>query len=117
MRIDDSPGGLHKASSVLAKNGINVEDAYGFTIRGSHEAVFVFQVKDVKKTEKILQDAGFSGPGGQGALFSVTVPRAFRACTSVSLQRAGALSPCRGFTVLICFRGMSMIPPAVRTRY
>ena len=60
VRIDDSPGGLHKASSVLARNDINVDDAYGFTIRGSHEAVFVFQVKDVKKTEKVLQEAGFS---------------------------------------------------------
>jgi len=60
VRIDDSPGGLHRAASVLAKNDINVDDAYGFTIRGSHEAVFVFQVKDIKKTEKVLQEAGFS---------------------------------------------------------
>lgn len=59
VKIDDSPGGLHKASSVLAKNDINVDDAYGFTIRGSSEAVFVFQVKDVRKTEKVLEDAGF----------------------------------------------------------
>ncbi len=61
IRIDDSPGGLHKASAVLASNGINVEDAYGFTVRQSgNEAVFVFQVKDVRKTEQILQGAGFS---------------------------------------------------------
>ncbi len=60
VRIDDSPGGLHKASAVLARNDINVEDAYGFTIRGSNEAVFVFQVKDIKKTEKVLEEAGFS---------------------------------------------------------
>ena len=59
IRIDDSPGGLHKASSVLAKNNINVDDAYGFTIRQSNEAVFVFQVKDIRKTEQILADAGF----------------------------------------------------------
>ena len=59
VRIDDRPGGLQKASAVLANNDINVEDAYGFTIRGSDEAVFVFQVKDVKRTEKILSDAGF----------------------------------------------------------
>ncbi|MBN2078844.1 MAG: ACT domain-containing protein [Spirochaetes bacterium] len=60
VRIEDRPGGLQKASSVLAGNDINVEDAYGFTIRGSDEAVFVFQVKDVKRTEKILAGAGFS---------------------------------------------------------
>lgn len=60
IRIDDRPGGLQKASSVLASNGINVEDAYGFTIRQSNEAVFVFQVKDVRKTEVILKEAGFT---------------------------------------------------------
>jgi hypothetical protein len=59
IRIDDSPGGLNRASAVLAKNNINVDDAYGFTIRQSNEAVFVFQVKDVKATEAILKEAGF----------------------------------------------------------
>ena len=59
VKIDDSPGGLHKASSVLARNDINVEDAYGFTIRESDEAVFVFQVENVQKTEKILSEEGF----------------------------------------------------------
>ncbi len=60
VKIEDRPGGLQKASAVLAGSEINVEDAYGFTIRGSDEAVFVFQVKDVKKTEHILSEAGFS---------------------------------------------------------
>jgi hypothetical protein len=59
VRIDDQPGGLHRASGVLAKNEINVDDAYGFTIRGSSEAVFVFQVRDTKITEKILLEAGY----------------------------------------------------------
>jgi hypothetical protein len=57
--IGDSPGGLHAAASVLSNYGVNVDDAYGFTIRGGNEAVFVFQVKDIRMTEKILQDAGF----------------------------------------------------------
>ncbi len=56
--IDDSPGGLHKAASILSNNNINVEDAYGFTIR-EKKAVFVFQVEDVSLTEKILRNAGF----------------------------------------------------------
>jgi hypothetical protein len=58
--IDDSPGGLHKATSILSSKNINVEDAYGFTIREKNHAVFVFQVADVNSTEKILKDAGFS---------------------------------------------------------
>jgi hypothetical protein len=58
--IDDTPGGLHKATSVLSNKNINVEDAYGFTIREKNSAVFVFQVEDVLSTEKILKDAGFT---------------------------------------------------------
>jgi len=57
--IDDTPGGLHRAASLLSGRGINVEDAYGFTIREKNQAVFVFQVEDVPQTEKILQEAGF----------------------------------------------------------
>ncbi len=60
VRIEDRPGGLQKAAAVLSGNGINVEDAYGFTIRGGDDAVFVFQVRDVKRTERVLADAGFS---------------------------------------------------------
>lgn len=59
IKIDDSPGGLHKAAALLAGKNINVEDAYGFTIREKNLAVFVFQVPDVSQTEKILKDAGF----------------------------------------------------------
>ena len=58
--IDDSPGGLHKATSIISSKNINVEDAYGFTIREKNRAVFVFQVEDVNSTEKILKDAGFT---------------------------------------------------------
>lgn len=58
VKIDDRPGGLHIASSVLAKNSVNVEDAYGFTIRESNQAVFIFQVENVSHTEKILREAG-----------------------------------------------------------
>jgi hypothetical protein len=59
IKIDDSPGGLLKASTVLSEHDINVDDAYGFTIRESNEAVFIFQVKNVVATENILSEAGF----------------------------------------------------------
>ena len=59
IKIEDTPGGLHKAASILASNNINVEDAYGFTIREKNQAVFVFQVEDVPLTEKLLKNAGF----------------------------------------------------------
>jgi len=60
ITIDDSPGGLHKAASLLSNRNINIEDAYGFTIREKNRAVFVFQVEDVPMTEKILKEAGFT---------------------------------------------------------
>ena len=59
VRIDDKPGGLRKASEILAQNSLNVEDAYGFTIYGTGLAIFVFQVENVKHTEEILKAAGF----------------------------------------------------------
>ena len=58
--IDDTPGGLHKAASLLSDRQINIEDAYGFTIREKNRAIFVFQVGDVPMTEKILKDGGFT---------------------------------------------------------
>lgn len=59
VMIDDSPGGLHKAASLLSSKNINVEDAYGFTIREKNQAIFVLQVADIHMTEKILKEAGF----------------------------------------------------------
>lgn len=59
ITIDDSPGGLNRAASLLSSHSINVEDAYGFTIREKNQAVFVFQVENVSMTEKILKEAGF----------------------------------------------------------
>lgn len=59
IKVDDTPGGLHRAASVLAREQINVEDAYGFTIREKNLAIFVFQVENVPRTEKILRSEGF----------------------------------------------------------
>lgn len=60
IRVKDKPGGLYEVASILTRNEVNVEDAYGFIIQRKKDAVFVFQVQDVRKTEKILSDAGFS---------------------------------------------------------
>lgn len=60
VRIDDTPGGLNRAAHILTESGVNVEDACGFTIRESNQAVFIFQVEDVAGTEKLLAGHGFS---------------------------------------------------------
>ena len=59
VKMDDRPGGLHQATTVLTEKNINVEDAYGFILEGGSAAVFVFQVENVQKTENILKEAGF----------------------------------------------------------
>ncbi len=59
VTIKDQPGGLHEAAAVLNDSGVNVEDAYGFMVKSRESAVFVFQVENPRKAEKILQDAGF----------------------------------------------------------
>ena len=59
LAVEDRPGGLHRAASVLARHDINVDDAYGFTMREGERAVFVFQVKDPLNAERTLLSAGF----------------------------------------------------------
>ncbi len=60
VRMKDTPGGLHKIAAALSENGINVEDAYGFIVKSQEEAVFVFQVENPLKAEKVLAAMGFS---------------------------------------------------------
>jgi len=59
IKVPDSPGGLNSASLILADKGINIKNAYGFTVREKDTAVFVFQVEDVHETERVLREAGF----------------------------------------------------------
>ena len=58
VRVPDRPGGLRKVAAILADNNINVEDAYGFTLKDGDEGVFVFQVDNVPGAEKILRETG-----------------------------------------------------------
>lgn len=57
--IDDKPGGMDKLVQVLAREGINAENAYGFVLESSKTAVFVVDVADIEKTEKILKEHKF----------------------------------------------------------
>jgi len=56
VRMKDGPGGLYVVARVLRENGVNVEDAYGFMVKSREDAIFVFQVDNVRKVEKILHD-------------------------------------------------------------
>ena len=57
--IEDRPGGLDRLMQLLADKGVNVENAYGFVLESWKQAVFVVDVDQINKTEKILEEAGF----------------------------------------------------------
>jgi hypothetical protein len=59
VKIQDKPGSLHKVAAILKDHAINIDDAYGFTIKPHEESVFVFQVDNPKAAEKVLKDAGY----------------------------------------------------------
>lgn len=59
LQIEDRPGGLSKALTVLADQNIDVEYAYAFVSKSNDRASVVLRVADDKKAEKVLREAGF----------------------------------------------------------
>ncbi len=57
--IPDKPGGLDSLTQLFNQEGINVNNAYGFVLEESKNAVFVVDVDQMQKTEKLLQEKGF----------------------------------------------------------
>ncbi len=57
--IPDTPGGLDKLMQMLYQEGININNAYGFILESSKRAVFVVDVDQMQKTEKLLEEKGF----------------------------------------------------------
>lgn len=57
--IDDKPGGLDKLTQILAKEGININNAYGFVLESHEKAVFVVDVDQIEKTQRILEKNKF----------------------------------------------------------
>ena len=58
IRID-TPGGLDNLMQLLYQEGININNAYGFVLESSKKAVFVVDVDQMQKTEKLLEQKGF----------------------------------------------------------
>lgn len=52
--IPDRPGGLDALTQLLAGEGVNIENAYGFVLEGGKKAVFVLEVKEIAKTRELL---------------------------------------------------------------
>ncbi len=57
--IPDKPGGLDSLTQLLLKEEININNAYGFVLESSRKAVFVVDVDQMEKTEKVLEANGF----------------------------------------------------------
>ena len=57
--IEDKPGGLDNLMQLLYREGININNAYGFVLESSKKAVFVVDVDQTQKTEKLLEEKGF----------------------------------------------------------
>jgi hypothetical protein len=57
--IPDKPGGLDKLMQLLYREGININNACGFVLECSEKAVFVVDVDQIEKTEKLLEKNGF----------------------------------------------------------
>jgi hypothetical protein len=70
--IEDQPGGLDKLAQLLFNEGINVNNAYGFVLESHLKAVFVVDVDQLEKAEKIIEDNGFKTIGPE--ILSVVEP-------------------------------------------
>ena len=62
VSIPDKPGNLYKLATALAKNNINVIDAYGFVLTPHNKGVCCLEIENLKKTdaEKIVKKIGFT---------------------------------------------------------
>ncbi|MBN2516745.1 MAG: ACT domain-containing protein [Deltaproteobacteria bacterium] len=57
--IEDKPGGLDKLVQLLAAENVNIENAYGFVLESWKRAVFVVDVDQLEKTQKLLKKNNF----------------------------------------------------------
>ena len=54
IEMRDSPGGLHEVSQILARNQVNIENAYVYVVESRARAFLLVEVKDVEKAKEIL---------------------------------------------------------------
>jgi len=57
--IDDKPGGMDALVQLLAREGVNIENAYGFVLEARRLAVFVLEVRDPAATRALLEKHRF----------------------------------------------------------
>lgn len=58
VRMSDAPGALHDMLVLLAKAGVNVQNAYGTVLGDGRTAILVIDVEDIEHTQQLFIDAG-----------------------------------------------------------
>jgi hypothetical protein len=61
LAVEDKPGALAAALSLLSENGIIVEYVYGFISKEKDNAFIVMRVDDEFKAQQILKANGYTG--------------------------------------------------------
>lgn len=59
LAVDDSPGGFHKALTVLTENDVNIEYCYGFVAPIGGGATIILRCDDQDKADRVLSEKGF----------------------------------------------------------
>jgi len=60
VKVDDSPGGLHKILDVLKNAGINVEYMYAFIQQSGDKAIMIFRFDQTEDAIKVLMNNGLT---------------------------------------------------------
>ncbi|MEI6845844.1 MAG: ACT domain-containing protein [Candidatus Firestonebacteria bacterium] len=54
ITMKDKPGGLHEVANIIAKNNLNVENAYVYIPKSRKSAMLIMDVRDVKAAKRNL---------------------------------------------------------------
>ena len=60
IEVADEPGGLAKVLEALEKTPVNVEDMYGFTLRGEGKGLLAFRFSDPDAAIEVLRKKGIN---------------------------------------------------------
>lgn len=58
VELQDQPGGLHAVVALLAKAGLNIENAYGTVLVGGKTAILIIDIGSMTQADPILAAAG-----------------------------------------------------------
>ncbi|HBN83954.1 MAG TPA: acetolactate synthase [Clostridiales bacterium] len=59
LTVDDQPGGLSRALSIIGKNNIGIEYIYAFIGKSQGKAQVVLRTETPETSAKLLQEAGY----------------------------------------------------------